>query len=46
MELEYEGGTVRLTENHKVWSVSRSKYVKMKDVLPGEQLQILDAPVA
>ncbi len=46
MEIEYEGGTVRLTENHKVWSVSRNTYVKMKDVLPGEQLQILDAPVS
>lgn len=46
MELEYEGGTVRLTENHKVWSVSRGEYVRLKDVLPGEQLQILDGLVS
>ncbi len=37
-EIEYEGGTVRLTEDHEVWSVTRQKYVKVKELEEGEEM--------
>jgi hypothetical protein len=44
LEIEHEYGSFKVTENHKVWSVTRSCYVLAKDIMPGEQLQILHAP--
>lgn len=37
-EIEYEGGTFRVTENHEVWSVTRNAYVKAKNLIEGEDI--------
>ena len=38
VEIEHEGGTLRVTESHKVWSVTRNCYVMAKDIYLGEEL--------
>lgn len=38
VEIEHEGGTLRVTESHKIWSVTRNSYVMAKDIIPGEEL--------
>lgn len=38
-ELETEEGAIlRVTENHKIWSVSRNMYVEIKNMLVGEKV--------
>lgn len=37
-EIEYEGGTLRVTEDHLIWSVTRNEYVKVQDLHEGEEL--------
>jgi len=37
-EIEYDGGSLRVTENHEIWSVTRGQYVKAKDLQEGEEL--------
>jgi uracil-DNA glycosylase len=37
-EIEYEGGTLKVTENHEVWSVTRCSYVKVKNLQEGEEI--------
>lgn len=37
-ELSFVGGTVRVTENHKVWSASRNDYVAIKDFTVNEKV--------
>lgn len=39
-EIEYEGGLVKVTENHELWSVTRQCYVKAKDILENEEILI------
>lgn len=40
-ELESSNGVkIKVTENHKVWSKTRNSYVKVKDLLLGEELII------
>lgn len=43
-EIEYEGGTIRLTEDHKVWSETRQQYVRVKDLQEGEEIKVLTVP--
>jgi hypothetical protein len=40
IEIEYEGGTLRVTENHEIWSVTHQRYVKVKDVREDEEVLI------
>ena len=37
-ELEYGGGTIRVTEDHKVWSVTRGSYVAAKDLTLDDEI--------
>lgn len=41
-EIEYEGGSLRLTGNHKIWSVTRNKYVRVDEIYPDEDVLVLD----
>lgn len=38
LEICYEGGSVRLTPDHRLWSVTRRTYVAARDVSVGEEL--------
>lgn len=38
VEIEYEGGSVRVTEDHEFWSVTRNSYVQAKDLTPDDEL--------
>ncbi len=40
LEITYEGGTIRVTEDHKVWSNTRSCYVEAKDTLLNEDVEL------
>lgn len=40
MEIEYEGGSIMVTEDHEVWSNTRNAYVKAKDIQDGEGVLI------
>jgi hypothetical protein len=37
-EIEYEGGTLQVTGNHKLWSITRNAYVRVDEILEGEFL--------
>lgn len=37
-EIAYAGGTLRVTENHELWSVTRQCYIKAKDLHEGEEV--------
>ena len=39
-EIEYEGGTITVTGNHQIWSVTRGAYIRADDIQEGEELQI------
>lgn len=39
-EIEYDGGTLRVTGNHKVWSMTRNAYVRADEIYPGEEVAI------
>ena len=39
-EIEYEGGTLRVTGNHKVWSITRNAYVRADEICLGEDVAI------
>lgn len=39
-ELEFDGGTIKVTGNHMVWSVTRNKYIRADEILEGEELQV------
>ncbi len=40
-ELEYEGGTLRVTANHKIWSVTRNAYIRVCDIQEDEEVTVL-----
>lgn len=40
LNVTYEGGSAKLTENHEVWSVTRGQYVCTKDLLADEEVII------
>lgn len=40
-ELEYEGGTLRVTASHKIWSVTRNAYVRVCDIQENEDVMVL-----
>lgn len=42
-ELEYDGGALKLTSDHKVWSVTRNGYVEVQDMFEGEEI-LVDKP--
>lgn len=42
VEIEYEGGSLRVTEDHKIWSVTRNAYVEAASLLDDEEVLILD----
>lgn len=39
-EIEHEHGTLRVTGNHELWSVTRGCYVRADALLPGEELRL------
>ena len=39
-ELDYGDGTIRLTEHHEVWSVTRQQYIQVKDLYEDEEVLI------
>jgi hypothetical protein len=46
VELEYEGGLVQVTENHKVWSNTRQCYIEVKYLTQDEEIIVLDEPLS
>jgi hypothetical protein len=40
LEIEYEGGSIWVTENHRVWSETRRMYIKAVDIQPKEDILI------
>lgn len=42
MRIGYGGSSVRVTENHKVWSVTRGCYIEAKHIRPGEEIEVLE----
>lgn len=42
VKFEYEGGSVIVTEDHPVWSVTRGMYVEVKDLEEGENVLVLE----
>lgn len=40
LEIEYEGGSIWVTENHKVWSETRKMYIEAIDIQPEEDILI------
>ena len=41
VEVEYDGGVLRVTEDHKIWSVTRGAYVEAASLLPDEEVLVL-----
>lgn len=39
-EIEYDGGSIRVTEDHEVWSVTRNAYVKAKDLTEDDEILV------
>lgn len=39
-EIEYEGGSLQVTANHKIWCVNRQAYVRAKDLTCDDELQL------
>ncbi len=39
-ELEYEGGSIRVTSDHKVWCVNRDEYIEVKDLTENDEILI------
>lgn len=42
VEIEYEGGSITVTEDHEVWSETRKSYIEAKDINPDEEILICD----
>lgn len=40
-ELDYEGGTIQVTANHKIWSVTRDQYVRVDEIFVDEEVLVL-----
>lgn len=40
LEIEYEGGSIKVTENHEVWSVTRGCYVKAIDLTEDDEILV------
>jgi len=40
LEIEYEGGSIWVTENHRVWSETRGMYIEAIDIQPEENILI------
>jgi hypothetical protein len=40
LEIEYEGGSVWVTENHLVWSETRNMYIEARYIEEGEDILI------
>ena len=38
VEIEYDGGALKVTEDHKIWSVTRGAYVMAKDLNESDEL--------
>lgn len=45
-ELDYEGGTLRVTGNHKIWSVTRNAYIRVDEIAEGEEVLVLGPPAS
>ena len=45
-ELEYEGGTIKVTGNHKIWSNTRNKYIRIDEIFEDEEVLILEQPLS
>ena len=43
-EIEYDGGTLRVTGNHKIWSVTRSAYIRADEICEDEEILALGEP--
>lgn len=41
-EIAYEGGTITVTGNHQIWSVTRNEYIRADDIQEGEELLVDD----
>jgi DNA polymerase I-like protein with 3'-5' exonuclease and polymerase domains len=41
-EIEYEGGTITVTGNHKIWSKTRNDYVRADAIEEGEEVLVND----
>ena len=42
LEIEYEGGTLRVTASHKVWSATRCAYIEAREIMPDEEILLMD----
>lgn len=42
VEIQYEGGSLFITEDHEIWSVTRDAYIRATDIQPDEELLIND----
>lgn len=42
IEIAYEGGTLRVTADHKIWSNTRRCYVKAGEIEEGEDLELFE----
>ncbi len=42
VEIEYEGGVLRVTVDHEIWSVTRHCYIRAGELQEGEELLIVD----
>lgn len=38
IRIDYEDGSLQVTEDHQIWSVTRQRYIKAKDLLEGEEI--------
>ena len=38
--IEYEGGTLECTANHKVWSYTRNAYIRADEILDDEEVEV------
>lgn len=44
VEVEWEGGKLRVTEDHKIWSVTRGAYVEARSLQPDEEVAAFGPP--
>ena len=38
IEIEYDGGSLIVTEDHKIWSVTRNLYIEASELQEGEEV--------
>ena len=39
-KIEYEGGSISVTGNHPVWSVTRNAYIRADDIQEDEEIMV------